>query len=126
MQPGPMYFLCPRKCGLFAVTCDGMPQQVTNVIDEGMCISKDGVVEVPQANWQSFLRPFFRLMKGIKQYHHFRFDETQPGVVFRQEYSDSEEERYELLLHSEVLPPPHRPQPVPLSGLDNSQEEITL
>ena len=40
MQPGPMYFLCPRKCGLFGVTCEGMPQQVTYLIDEGMSISK--------------------------------------------------------------------------------------
>ena len=39
MQPGPMY-LCPRKCGLFGVTCEGMPQQVTYLIDETMTISK--------------------------------------------------------------------------------------
>ena len=35
--------------------------------------SEDGEVEVPQADWQSFLRPFFLLMKGIKEYRHFRF-----------------------------------------------------
>ena len=236
MQPGPMYmyFLCPRKCGLFGVTCEGMPQQVTYLIDEGMSISKgvnsvssfldhffanhglgekyvhlhcdncsgqnknnyllwylawrvmhslhlsvslnclitghtkfgpdwcfgqikqnyrrhmvscledigdviktstvtgvnipqkvgseDGEVEVPQADWQSFLRPFFRLMKGIKQYHHFRFDAAQSGVVYRREYSDSEEERCELLLDSEVLPPQHRPQPVTPPGFDNNRK----
>ena len=53
MQPGPMYFLCPRKCGLFGVTCEGMPQQVTYLIDEGMSISK-GVNSVI-----SFLDHFF-------------------------------------------------------------------
>ena len=39
-QPGPMYFMCPWKCGLFEVTCEGMPQQVTYLIDEAMTISK--------------------------------------------------------------------------------------
>ena len=53
MQPGPMYFLCPRKCGLFGVTCEGVPQQVIYLIDEGMCISK-GVNSVI-----SFLDHFF-------------------------------------------------------------------
>ena len=234
MQPGPMYFLCPRKCGLFGVTCEGMPQQVTYLIDEGMAITKgansvisyldhffanygvgemhvhlhcdncsgqnknnyllwylawrvihslhlsvslnflitghtkfgpdwcfglikqnyrrhmvsclddivdvvktstvtgvnipqkvgteDGEVVVPQTDWQSFLRPFFRVMKGIKQFHHFRFDEAQPGVVFRKEFADSEEERCELLLDDEVLPPPRRPRPSTPPGLDNARK----
>ncbi|XP_030833175.1 uncharacterized protein LOC115920747 [Strongylocentrotus purpuratus] len=39
-QPGPMYFLCPRKCGLFGVTCDGTNKQVNYLIDEGMTSSK--------------------------------------------------------------------------------------
>ena len=38
-QPGPIY-LCPWKCGLFGVTCEGIPQQVTYLIDEAMTISK--------------------------------------------------------------------------------------
>ena len=40
MQPGPMYFMCLQKCRLFGVTCEGMPQQVTYLIDEAMMISK--------------------------------------------------------------------------------------
>ena len=28
MQPGPIYFLTPRKCGLFGVCCEGIPKQV--------------------------------------------------------------------------------------------------
>ncbi|KAK6186744.1 hypothetical protein SNE40_006022 [Patella caerulea] len=26
-QPGPMYFLTPRKCGLFGVCCEGIPSR---------------------------------------------------------------------------------------------------
>jgi len=40
MQPGPMYFLCPRKCGVFGICCEGIPQQVNFLIDEGHCCSK--------------------------------------------------------------------------------------
>lgn len=40
MQPGPMYFLVPRKCGIFGVCCEALPQQVNYLIDEGMCCSK--------------------------------------------------------------------------------------
>ena len=28
MQPGPIYFLAPRKCGIFGVCCEGIPKQV--------------------------------------------------------------------------------------------------
>ena len=39
-QPGPIYFLTPRKCGIFGVCCEGVRQQVNYLIDEGMCSSK--------------------------------------------------------------------------------------
>lgn len=40
LQPGPIYFLTPRKCGIFGVCCEAVPQQVNYLIDEGMCTSK--------------------------------------------------------------------------------------
>ena len=36
LQPGDMYFLTPRKCALFGICCEGVPQQVNFLIDEGM------------------------------------------------------------------------------------------
>ena len=27
-QPGPMYFLTPRKCAIFGVCCEAIPRQV--------------------------------------------------------------------------------------------------
>ncbi|XP_048010889.1 uncharacterized protein LOC125244726 isoform X2 [Megalobrama amblycephala] len=39
-QPGPMYFLTPRKCGLFGVSCEGLQKQVNYLIDEGMSSTK--------------------------------------------------------------------------------------
>ena len=53
LQPGPIYFLTPRKCGIFGVCCEGVPQQVNYLIDEGMATSKgsDAVI--------SYLHHFF-------------------------------------------------------------------
>ena len=31
MQPGPIYFLVPRKCGIFGVCCEGIPKQVNYI-----------------------------------------------------------------------------------------------
>lgn len=39
-QPGPIYFLVPRKCGIFGICCEALPQQMNYLIDEGMCVSK--------------------------------------------------------------------------------------
>ena len=34
MQPGPIYFKTPRKCGIFGVMCEAIPRQVNYLIDE--------------------------------------------------------------------------------------------
>ncbi len=40
LQPGPIYFLVPRKCAIFGVCCEGIPKQVNFLIDEGSSVSK--------------------------------------------------------------------------------------
>ena len=40
MQPGPIYFLTPRKCGIFDVCCAAIPQQVNFLIDEAFDTGK--------------------------------------------------------------------------------------
>jgi len=54
LQPGPMYFLCPRKCGIFGICCEGIPQQVNFLIDESHCCSKGSNAVI------SYLDYFFR------------------------------------------------------------------
>lgn len=39
-QPGPLYFLTPRKCGIFGVHCEGVSQQVNFLIDESVSSTK--------------------------------------------------------------------------------------
>ena len=33
-QPGPIYFLTPRKCAIFGVCCEAIPRQINYLIDE--------------------------------------------------------------------------------------------
>ena len=34
LQPGPIYFLTPQKCGIFGVCCEAIPRQINYLIDE--------------------------------------------------------------------------------------------
>lgn len=40
LQPGPMYFLTPRKCAIFGVCCEAIPRQINYLIDEGVDMGK--------------------------------------------------------------------------------------
>ena len=40
LQPGPVYFKTPRKCGIFGVMCEGIPHQVNFLIDEAVSVGK--------------------------------------------------------------------------------------
>ena len=40
MQPGPIYFKTPRKCGIFGVMCEGIPRQVNFLIDKAASAGK--------------------------------------------------------------------------------------
>ena len=53
LQPGPIYFLVPRKVGLFGVCCEGLPKRVNFLIDEAHLISKVSKAVI------SFLHYFF-------------------------------------------------------------------
>jgi hypothetical protein len=53
-QPGPIYFLVPRKCGLFGICCEGIHRQVSLLIDEAHLISKGANAVV------SYLHYFFQ------------------------------------------------------------------
>lgn len=75
----------------------------------------DGRVIVPVYDWASFLEPYFKKIPNIKKYHHFRFSEASPGMVFCKELVTSPEQPFMLLKDqanlppSSVLPPTIRP-----------------
>ena len=54
IQPGPMYFLTPRKLGIFGVHCEGVTKQVNYLVDESVTITKGSNAVI------SFLDHFFK------------------------------------------------------------------
>lgn len=40
MQPRPIYFKTPRKCGIFGVMCEAVPRQVNYLIDKAAAVGK--------------------------------------------------------------------------------------
>ena len=39
-QPGPIFFITPRKCGIFGVSCEATSSQVNYLIDESDDVGK--------------------------------------------------------------------------------------
>ena len=62
MQPGPIYFLTPRKCGIFGVNCEGVSQQINYLIDEADCIGKGSNAVI------SYIHHFFEKF-GLQEQH---------------------------------------------------------
>ena len=52
LQPGPIYFLTPRKAAIFGVCCEAIPRQVNFIIDEASDTGK-GRTELSVC-WTSF------------------------------------------------------------------------
>ena len=55
LQPGPIYFLTPRKCGIFGVCCEAVPRQINYLIDEARDTGKGSNIIV------SMLHHFFQV-----------------------------------------------------------------
>ncbi|XP_047246940.1 uncharacterized protein LOC124883730 isoform X2 [Girardinichthys multiradiatus] len=112
LQPGPMYFLTPRKCGLFGVSCEGLQKQVVENSSPESRLNipqlvglEDGTVFVNMFYWQAHLNPYFRKLPQIKSYQHFSFDAKRLGVVLARTHSDAEPVSFQLLCDPDVLPP---------------------
>ena len=41
MQPGPIYFKTPQEWGIFGVSCEGVPCQITYLLDEAATVVAD-------------------------------------------------------------------------------------
>ena len=55
MQPGPIYFKTPRKCGIFGVMCEAIPRQVNYLIDEASDVGKGANTTI------SYLHHYFEI-----------------------------------------------------------------
>ena len=51
MQPGPIFFLTPRKCSIFGVNCESIPRQVNFLTDEATDCGKGANAVISQLHY---------------------------------------------------------------------------
>ena len=51
LQPGPIYFLTPRKCSVFGVHCETLPRQIKFLIDESSDCGKGANVVISMLHY---------------------------------------------------------------------------
>ena len=69
-----------------------------------------GTVFVPMYDWQAFLIPFSKAVKGIKQYHHFSFTHQAQGVAMATTHSEGPTQILPVLV-GDAGAVPHAPPP---------------
>ena len=65
---------------------------------------------VPMYDWQAFLVPFSKAVKGIKQYHHFSFSHQAQGVVMATTHAEGPTQILPVLVGDAGVIP-HAPPP---------------
>ena len=85
---------------------------------------ENGSTIVPTYDWTDFFAPHLKKVIGIKRYHHFRCDSSQPGVVFVKEHADTDEEKIDLMKSSPRWSPDPKelPSVVPPKGLSAERQ----
>ena len=68
------------------------------------------MVLVPMYDWQAFLIPFSKAVKGIKQYHHFSFTHQAQGVAMATTHSEGPTQILPVLV-GDAGAFPHAPPP---------------
>ena len=72
---------------------------------------------VPMYDWQAFLVPFSKAMKGIKQYHHFSFSHQAQGVVMATSHAEGPTHKLPVSVGDAGAVPHAPPTPVQSPGL---------
>ena len=76
-----------------------------------------GTVFVPMYNWQAFLIPFSKAVKGIKQYHHFSLSYQAQGVVMATTHAEGPTQILPVLVGDAGAVPNDPPSRVQSPGL---------
>lgn len=61
--------------------------------------------DCPRYDWISFLGQYFKKLPNITKFHHFRFSQENPSMVFYKGFVSSPEQSFMLLKRNIILPP---------------------
>ena len=79
--------------------------------------TEDGTTVVPTYDWTDYFAPHFRKFTSLKQYHHFRFVSSEPGVVYAKMHADTAEVKVVLVKDKWSPDPAEYPSVVTPKGL---------
>ena len=82
----------------------------------------DGRSIVAVYDWATYLGQYFKKIAHIKKYHHFRFSEEEPGMIYYKEWITSPEKKVNLLKDKSVLPSAELPPVIEPQGLDEERK----
>ncbi|XP_033114167.1 uncharacterized protein LOC117114589 [Anneissia japonica] len=122
--PDGCFGLFKREFRRTYVSClDDIVKTVCNSTQEGInkaCLvgSESGEQYVHYYDWESFLKPHFKRLVGIKSFHHFTFSSEHHDSVSVKEFSDSPSIKIKLLRGD---CPDGFPEKIPIEGLDDAR-----
>ena len=73
-------------------------------------------------DWSAFLKPHFKKIVGIKEYHHFIVKQEEPEKVILQQYGDSKEETFKIVKEKWKPTPAILPSIIPPPGLSAERQ----
>jgi hypothetical protein len=86
----------------------------------------DGRASFRYRAWITWLGKYFRKLPGIRSYHHFSMDASNPGVVIAKRYVDSKQETFDLLKKnvdcSDLLDDSIHPKEITPTGLSPERQ----
>lgn len=95
---------------------------ITGVNKVQLVGTHDGRSIVSVYDWATYLGQYFKKIAHIKKYHHFRFSDEKPGIVYCKECITSSEKKVNMLRDKSVLPSAELPPIVEPQGLDEERK----
>lgn len=95
---------------------------ITGVNKVQLVGTHDGRSIVSVYDWATYLGQYFKKIAHIKKYHHFRFSDEKPGIVYCKECITSSAKKVNMLRDKSVLPSAELPPIVEPQGLDEERK----
>ncbi|XP_061170719.1 uncharacterized protein LOC133180166 [Saccostrea echinata] len=103
--------------------CDSI-DQLERIVEQSSVANS--TVRYPAWQWRerkAFLSEYFKPLKGIRKYHHFCFQSTEPGTVTVKESVSSEEMKINILKDRNCVFNQDRPAIIQPTGLSDARKQ---
>ncbi|XP_070565258.1 uncharacterized protein [Ptychodera flava] len=135
MEPGHTKCICDACFGkvrqLYRRSDVDTVDQLATLVNKSANINKSHVLQQDSESdhtwqwyqWDTYLSAYLKPLKGIRKYHHFRFNKDNPGKVYVKEVHDEIETEIALVRNCVAWPPPQGsfPEKLECGGLSDAR-----